>query len=184
MGARMESYSMDSVIFKEGEMCKKMFIILEGQVVLYHNYKKDDEYILGACGKGKTFGEMNLFTKEPCLYTAVAFSDVKLAWFERNNLDSFIKGYPEDAINLFEKLAKSYTLLGKNLQMAIEEIEYLKYRMDAESKENSIKANKIEEEFKADIDNQLEKKVDRAVLEASLKRAGSYRYIESKKLWS
>lgn len=126
MGARKEEYTAETVIFKENDICKKMFIILDGQVVLYKNYKKEDEYIIGACNKGKTFGEMNLFTDSPCIYTAVALTDVTVAWFEKSNLDSFITGYPTQTMQLLEQIAKSYNLLGKNLQMAIAEIGELK----------------------------------------------------------
>lgn len=126
MGARIEEYTSDEVIIKEGTRSNKMYIVLEGKVILYKNYGTADEYVIGACGHSKTFGEMNLFCEEPSIYTAVAFTDVKLAWFERNNLYSFIKSYPDSTQNLLENIAKSYSLLSKNLQMALEELNMLR----------------------------------------------------------
>lgn len=130
MGARMEEFEADTVIIKEDNPSSKMYIVLEGKVILYRNYGKDNEYIIGACNKGKTFGEMNILTNFPSLYTAVAFTNVKLAWFEKSNLDSFIKGYPDNALQLLESIAKSYVLLGKNLEMAIDEIDSLRTKLE------------------------------------------------------
>lgn len=127
MGARIEEYDNDTVIMKEGAVAeKRMYIILEGKVVLYRNYGTDDEYLIGICSKGNTFGEMNMFSDSPAIFTAVAYGYVKLAWVEKNNLESFLHGYPENAIQIIEKLAKSYVFLEKNLQLAINEISVLR----------------------------------------------------------
>lgn len=127
MGARLEEYKADTVILSEGAPSDhKMYIILEGEVILYRNYKRSDEYLIGMRGKGKTFGQMNLFTDDPNVFTIVAYSDVKLAWFEKSNLESFLFGYPSYAINLIEILSKTQSVLERNLELAINEIEELK----------------------------------------------------------
>lgn len=139
MAGRVEEYLENEIIYKQDANCKKMYIVLEGSVVLYRNFNTPKEYVIGACGKGKTFGEMNLFTTDKCLYTAVAFTDVKLAWFEKNNLASFISGYPEEAMKLLDKIGKCYTLLGTNLKMAIDEINVLSEKIsNADGKEELI----------------------------------------------
>ena len=124
--ARLKEFASDSMILKEDTICTKMFIVVEGKVILYKNYGTEDEYVIGVCSKSKTFGEMNLFTNEPSFYTAVAFTDVKLACFEKENLSQFIKEYPDSTMNLLENIAKSYMLISKNLQMAIDEINALR----------------------------------------------------------
>ncbi len=164
MAARQVSYACDEIIYTEGTKNKRMYIILEGQVALYHDYGGPTEYIIGACGKGKIFGEMNMFTDEPAQYTAVAFTDVKLAWFEKENFSSFVKEYPDNVFVLLEKIAKSYNLMCKNLEMSITEIGELQYQLD--------KANqglqKAEEKEKI--------KMSRSVLEAKVNRTGTYHY--------
>ena len=126
MGARSEEYKADKIIIREGELVHRMYIVLEGEVVLYSNYGTNDEYLIGAYGKGKSFGEFNLFSDTPNMYTAVAFTDTKVVWFEKSNLSSFINGYPDYALQLIETMSKSYIRLAQNLQIAIKEINDLR----------------------------------------------------------
>lgn len=137
MGARVEEFSEDSIIVKEGDSLRRMYVVLEGKVILYSNYNTENEYIIGACSKGHAFGELSLFTDTPYKYTAVAYNDAKVAWFEKNNLDSFIKGYPDYAMHLFETISKSFMLLYKDLEMAMDEINYLR-QLNANSAENTV----------------------------------------------
>lgn len=125
MGARLENYKEDSIIIKEGATSKKIFVVLEGAVALYMNYGQEDEYLFGVVGKNKTFGEMGALSEASSIYTAVAFSDVKLAWFDERSLGIFFKEYPDYAINMVKNLSKSYMVLKNNLSMALEEVNYL-----------------------------------------------------------
>jgi len=126
MGARMEEYQDDAVIISEGDTKNRMYIVLEGDVILYNNYKSSDEYIIGVVKKGASFGEISLLTGNPYPYTAIAYGPVKVAWFEKNNLTSFINGYPDYAMQLFENTSKTFLLLTQNLKLAIEEINTLR----------------------------------------------------------
>lgn len=130
MGARSEDYKTDEIIMKEGDANNnRMYIVLEGEVVLYRNYGQSDEYLIGICGKGKTFGEMNLFKTGSTMFTAVAYTDAKVAWFEKYNLENFIIGYPSYAMQMIENLSKSFLLLEKNLEWAINEINSLREQL-------------------------------------------------------
>lgn len=114
-------YREDDIILKEKELNKFMYTILSGSVALYINYQAGDEYLLGVCGRGKTFGEMGLLCHEPSMYTAVAVEDVKVAIFSEYEMDAFIKGYPNQAIGLMRNIARINKLLNANLRMAVEE---------------------------------------------------------------
>lgn len=138
MGARLVDYKEDEIIISEGEISGKMFLVLEGQVTLYMNYGMENEYVIGVCGRGKVFGEMGLLIGEASLFTAVAFSDVKLAWFEKRNLEQFIIGYPSNAVGLMEKVARSNVLLKKNLDFALEEVGNLKNEIEGNRQSNSF----------------------------------------------
>lgn len=130
MSARSEEYYADKIITKEGDNKHRMYIVLEGKVILYSNYQTKDEYIIGVYGKGKSFGEFDLFSEVPTMYTAVAYTNVKVAWFEKSNLEDFVNGYPNYALNLLETMAHSYINLAKNLKLAIEEISTLRQISD------------------------------------------------------
>lgn len=170
MGTKIEEFQSDSIIFSENSENQKMYIVLEGQVILYRGYGTDDEYVLGACSKGATFGELNIFTSDPSLYTAVAFTDVKLAGFQKSTLDSFIKNYPDSTIRLLENISKSYALLGKNLQMAIEEINFLSKNQSSESDTSYKIPNESGDSEKYDILEELQK---------IAKMSGSFHYFDA-----
>lgn len=151
MGARAEEYNVDEVIMREGDPYDtRMYIVLEGEVVLYRNYGKSDEYLIGICGKGKTFGEMNLFKKGSTLLTAVAYTKVKVVWFEKYNLETFITGYPSYAMQMLENISKSYLLLEKNLEWAINEINSLREKIEipeGEPAPENLDENEIKNEI-------------------------------------
>ena len=112
----------DSVIIKEGGIHTFMYMVIKGNVVLYMNYGKEDEYVLGAVSKGMTFGEIGLLMHEPSLYTAVSFSDVELARFSEFELGTFIKGYPEQALGIMRSIARINSMLNMNCQLLAEEL--------------------------------------------------------------
>lgn len=132
MGARSEKYQADEIIMKPGNpQNNKMYVVTEGEVILYCNYRRPDEYLVGICGKGKTFGEVNLFNPDSSVLTAVAYTDCQVVWFEKYNLESFLNGYPAYAMHLIQKVSKSFLLLGKNLGWAINEINSLREQLSA-----------------------------------------------------
>ena len=152
MAARTEDYKADSIIIREGELKHRMYIVLEGEVVLYSKYGTEDEYIIEAYKKGKSFGEFNLFSDDPYIYTAVAFEDTKVVWFEKDNLNSFINGYPQQAASLLETISKSYVQMIKNFNRTIDEVNEMKNIIrqyeEAEQTEEQMEVEKTEEEKK------------------------------------
>ncbi len=128
MGARLETYNEDEIIIREGELSERMFLVLEGSVALYMNYGTPSESVLGVIGKNKVFGEMGLFAKEKSIYTAVAFTDVKAAWFDERTIAYFFKAYPENTMNIVKSMGRSYKILKENLTMAMDEIKHLTHK--------------------------------------------------------
>lgn len=126
MAGRLVDYKAGDIILKEGEKNDKMYMISEGSVILYLNYGTENEYILGARGAGKIFGEMSMLAQDSCIYTAVAFTDVKAAWFQKHNIDQFLFGYPQSALHLLESIAKNNTLMRTSISMLMEELVELK----------------------------------------------------------
>lgn len=126
MAARMVEYKEDEIILLEGKVDVQMYIVVKGAVALYSNYGTDDERVLGICGVNKLFGELGLLTGAPSPYTAVAYSDVQLAYFTKNNLMSFIKGYPDLAMKVLYNIAKMNELLSENLALLYKEIAGMK----------------------------------------------------------
>lgn len=122
----MVEFDEGAIIMREGSVDLQMYIVVEGVVSLHINYGKPDERVIGVCSSNKLFGEMGLLAGAPSPYTAVAFSKVKLAYFMKNNLKSFIKGYPDYAIKILYNIAKLSQILSENLHLSLQEIQGMK----------------------------------------------------------
>ena len=64
----MQTFHADEIIMREGQRCDAMYKILSGSVVIYMRYGEEDEHIIGVYSKSKCFGEMNVFSEQPCIY--------------------------------------------------------------------------------------------------------------------
>ena len=123
MAGRIEEYSEDYILIHEGQMNNKMYLILEGTVAMYVNYKQENEYLLGVRGKGKIIGEISMLAESENLFTAVAFSNVKVAWFQVNNISVFLNEYPDYALDFMKNMAKNNFTLRKSFNLLLEELE-------------------------------------------------------------
>ena len=91
-----ESFSNGSIIMKEGEkLDDKMYIIKEGSVGIYKNFRKQGEFCVASLGHGDTFGEMELFMEIHRLATVVAESDVTVLVIDREHALDFFRNEPE-----------------------------------------------------------------------------------------
>lgn len=145
MAARLYEYEENAVIMHEGIMDPRMFIVTSGKVVLYTGYGTSEERVLCVLGENKLFGELGLFLEIGSPYTVVAFSDVKLASFTKNMLQSFIKGYPEHAIKVMYNVAKMNQMLGENLKMLYLENADLRDRLEMDTMDGRDKEEKEKE---------------------------------------
>jgi signal transduction histidine kinase len=60
-----ESFNPDEIIFREGDMAEKFYLILQGHVEVWKNYGMPSQDILAIRGPGDTFGEMALIDELP-----------------------------------------------------------------------------------------------------------------------
>ena len=130
MAGRMEEYEAEQIIIKQGQKNDKIYVVLEGSVALYMNYKQDNEYVVGIRGKDKLFGEMSMLSGEESMYTAVAFTDVKVAWFQEGNLEQFLKDHAALTVEFLKKMAKNDAMLRKDLAMVVDELNDIKEFID------------------------------------------------------
>ncbi len=128
MGLQLD-FKEDDIILKEKVLSPYMYLIIKGSVALYSGYGTSEEYLYGILSKGKTFGEIGLLTHEESIYSAVAISDVKVAVFSENELGTFIKAYPDNAIGIMRSIAKMNQLFRTNLKMLEEEnLDHVRYK--------------------------------------------------------
>lgn len=118
----MQKFGADEIIMREGENCDAMYKVLSGSVVIYIQYGKKNEHIWGIYSKSRCFGEMNIFSDLPCVYTAVAYDEVVLMKITKNSLEKFVMSYPKNAIDIMSSMAQNFYVMQKNVQLLLDDI--------------------------------------------------------------
>lgn len=94
-----------SVLFREGEPGKEMFVIQQGVVRLTRTIR-GQEKMLADLGAGEFFGEMSIINDKPRTATAVVLEDAQLLVLDPRTFEAMIKANTEIAVRMIKKLAK------------------------------------------------------------------------------
>ena len=106
--ASMENITIakGDVLFHEGQLGDRMYIITEGKVKLGHTAPDGRESILAILGPGELLGELSLFDPGPRTATAVALTDLTALGLGHAALRPWLTGRPEVAESLLQALAQ------------------------------------------------------------------------------
>ena len=140
--ATMVKFQAEEVIIQEGRSYDEMYKIISGSVAVYMRYGEDDEHLLGIYSKSRCFGEINVFSGQPSIYTVVAYNEVLLMRITRDSLEEFIKRYPGNAIDIMNNMVATYELMQKNIDLLLDEI-YENEKRDVNQKQTEELKNKI-----------------------------------------
>ncbi|MEI6747485.1 MAG: Crp/Fnr family transcriptional regulator [Methylococcaceae bacterium] len=107
----VEKFKPDTVIFKEGDVNKSMYIILDGTIQLYVTRNgKDVE--LAVIGTNDFFGEIEMYGQKARCMSAKSLTPARLVIIKnRMQLDQFIGQYPSFA-------GKVLRIMGERLALA------------------------------------------------------------------
>ena len=118
----MKKFRAEEIIMREGEPCDAMYKILSGSVIIYMRFGEIDEHIVGIYSKSRCFGELNIFSKQPCIYTAVAYDDVLLMRITKDSIEEFVTNYPRNTIDIMKSMAENFHVMQKNIELLLEDI--------------------------------------------------------------
>lgn len=106
--ASMENITIakGDVLFHEGQLGDRMYIITGGKVKLGHTAPDGRESILAILGPGELLGELSLFDPGPRTATAVALTDLTALGLGHAALRPWLTGRPEVAESLLQALAQ------------------------------------------------------------------------------
>ena len=102
------------IIFKEGEIGEKMFIIQRGKVRITKSIA-GKSHILAVLEKGDFFGEMAIVNQVKRTATVIAIDRVNLLVFDRNGFLNMVTKNAKIALNIIDKLCRR--LQNANLQI-------------------------------------------------------------------
>ncbi len=106
-----------TVLFREGERGKEMFVIQSGKVKISKEVR-GEEQTLATIGAGEFFGEMAILNNKPRSASATVIDESKMLVIDPKTFESMIRGNTEIAIRMIKKLSQ-------RLQEADDQIESL-----------------------------------------------------------
>ena len=99
------NYPAGTVIFKEGEPGRCMYIVHWGRIGIYADYGKPEQKLLTDLLPGKSFGEMGMISDEARSATAVAMEDSTLEIIGLDDLEELFKENPPKVEMLLRNLS-------------------------------------------------------------------------------
>ncbi len=93
-----------TVLFREGEPGKVMFVIQSGKVRLTRTVR-GQEKTLAELPAGEFFGEMSIINDKPRTATATVIEDAQLLQLDPRTFEAMIKANTEIAVRMIRKLA-------------------------------------------------------------------------------
>ncbi len=118
----MLQFNADAIILKEGETYQEMYKVVHGSVAVYIRYVQNDEHLIGVYSKYICFGEVNVLSDQPSIYTVVAFDDVLLMCITKDTLEDFIRNNPRNAIDIMQNMVHTNMLMQKNINLLLDDI--------------------------------------------------------------
>ena len=94
------------VLFTEGEVGDKLFLIESGKIKLGHTAADGRESLIAVLGAGEMLGELSLFDPGPRTATAVAVTKTKVLSMGHEALLPWLVGRPDMAVALLTALAR------------------------------------------------------------------------------
>ena len=128
--SRVQYYKNNETIIKTGQLEKRMYIILEGEVAITLT-DGNDHFPIANLKKGDFFGEISLFTNTARSATVKAVGDVKLAYIDsEEQLKMFLIKNPSFAAKMVTMLATRLAKTDEILMGKVSELNRVKVVRD------------------------------------------------------
>lgn len=123
------TYQPGEIIFREGDRCKEVFLILSGSVEVFKR-TSNDRQLINRLGGGEIFGEMGPLTLEPRCATVTASEKTRLIVV---NNKSFYRALLNDQMPIIKPLAQQLVQRLKEVeeqhQKSLERIQQLEEQL-------------------------------------------------------
>ena len=131
--SRIKRCKEDDVIIWEEVIHSEMYKILSGKVALYFHYGQEDEYLIGAMGEGRCFGEFSFLSNKPELYTVVCITDVDLLVVSEDDFEEFIVRNHVNVMMIMKEMASLCYAMRANVHMLVQDMEAMSGEMEVMS---------------------------------------------------
>jgi len=98
-----KEFPKGTILFREGDEGKEMYLINSGEVKLSRKTPQGD-VVLARLGFGEFFGEMSVITNSPRTVAAETLTDCRLNVITKDVLETLVDGKPLVALSILKKL--------------------------------------------------------------------------------
>lgn len=99
------------VLFREGETCRGLYLIVEGAVRTYRANGEGHEQVLGVFGSGESLGEVSLFDEGPYLASARVSEPGRVLFLPFAEVNALYHSHPQVARAVVQELGYRVRLL-------------------------------------------------------------------------
>ena len=122
--SKMQTFSRESVILREGEVSEVMYKVIKGHVELYVGYGTEKETLLGIIGEQSWFGEFGLLLRKPAIYTVIAYDDILVLKITEDVLGDFIRDNHKSVIDIMRNMANGMLTMRYQIDLLLEELDH------------------------------------------------------------
>ena len=97
-------YQPKQIIFEEGSQADRFYIVAEGAVEVWKDYRLPEKDLLAVHERGHLFGEMALIDELPRSATVVAKEPTRLFYIDRDDFHAIIQNNSEIAISILKSV--------------------------------------------------------------------------------
>ena len=97
-------YQPGQIIFEEGSHADRFYIVAEGAVEVWKDYRLPEKDLLAVHERGHLFGEMALIDQLPRSATVVAKQPARLFYIDREDFQTIIQNNSEIAISILKSV--------------------------------------------------------------------------------
>lgn len=98
------TYKKGEMIFFEGDISDKLYVINNGKVKVFKYTKEGKEQILYIVSSGDFLGDLSLLKKSEFKFNAEALEDVNICQLTKDDFDNVVKENPEISLKILEVL--------------------------------------------------------------------------------
>lgn len=117
------SVARRELLFREGEACRGLYLVVEGKVRTYRANADGQEQVLGVFGAGQALGEVSLFDEGPYLSSARAVEDGRVLFLPFAEVHALYTTHPQVAHALVRELGRRVRSLAALVdQLALQDV--------------------------------------------------------------
>ena len=118
-----ERYRKGDMVYPEGSFEMSMFHIIEGSVLIYAFYGKENEILLTEEGKGSYFGQLELIEAIPRSATVIAKEDLVVEKITGDEFGSYLESHQGEEMALLTQMSARLREIGNQLHVVYHTID-------------------------------------------------------------